>query len=107
MIFCGVLCLPRPGCATQVDGDYHYDSRKQVLLWSIDLIDNTNRSGSMEFVITSAATSDAFFPVDVSFSAQHTLADVSISQVSFPLLLAPHARQGFCFPCHPCELRVF
>ncbi len=70
-----------PGAFCQVDGDYHYDSRKQVLLWSIDLIDDTNRSGSMEFVIGSAASSDAFFPVDVSFSAQHTLADVSISAV--------------------------
>ena len=64
-----------------MDGDYHYDSRKQVLLWSIDLIDDTNRSGSMEFVIGSAATSDAFFPVDVRFSAQHTLAAVSITAV--------------------------
>ncbi len=64
-----------------MDGDYHYDSRKQALLWSIDLIDDTNRSGSMEFVIASAATSDAFFPVDVSFSAQHTLADVRIAAV--------------------------
>ncbi|KAK9915694.1 hypothetical protein WJX75_002778 [Coccomyxa subellipsoidea] len=78
-----VVAIPchQPPRINQVDGDYHYDSRKQVLLWSIDLIDDTNRSGSMEFVIGSAATSDAFFPVDVSFSAQHTLADVSISAV--------------------------
>ncbi|CAL8470044.1 g9586 [Coccomyxa elongata] len=78
-----VVAIPchQPPRINQVDGDYHYDSRKQALLWSIDLIDDTNRSGSMEFVIASAATSDAFFPVDVSFSAQHTLADVRIAAV--------------------------
>jgi hypothetical protein len=35
-----------------------------VLIWKIELIDNTNRSGSMEFV-TSAADADAFYPVEV------------------------------------------
>ena len=69
----------------QVDGDYHYDSRKQTLLWTIDLIDESNRSGAMEFVISSAANPDAFFPVDVSFTAQHTLADVKIITVSICL----------------------
>ena len=47
----------------------------------MDLIDDTNRSGAMEFVISSAANPDAFFPVDVTFSAQHTLADVKIITV--------------------------
>ncbi len=66
----------------QVDGDYHYDSRKQTLLWTVDLIDDSNRQGAMEFVISSAANPDSFFPVDVSFSAQHTLADVKVVTVS-------------------------
>ena len=45
-------------------GDYHYDSRKALLLWSIDLIDKTNSSGAMEFVASPAAPPDAFFPVE-------------------------------------------
>lgn len=65
----------------QVDGDYHYDSRKQQLLWSIELVDDDNRSGSLEFVLGANYPVDAFFPVDVSFHAQHTLADVRIAQV--------------------------
>jgi hypothetical protein len=64
-----------------VDGDYHYDSRRQALLWNIDLIDDTNKSGSLEFVIPSAVSADAFFPVDVTFSAQHTLVDAHITGV--------------------------
>ena len=51
------------------------------MLWTVDLIDDSNRSGAMEFVISSAANPDSFFPVDVSFSAQHTLADVKVVTV--------------------------
>ncbi|CAL5218817.1 g546 [Coccomyxa viridis] len=72
---------PQPPKVNQVDGDYHYDSRKQTLLWTVDLIDDSNRQGAMEFVISSAANPDSFFPVDVSFSAQHTLADVKVVTV--------------------------
>ncbi len=48
----------------QVDGEWRYDSKRGALLWTIDLIDDTNRSGSMEFVV-SAADTDAFYPVEV------------------------------------------
>jgi hypothetical protein len=60
--------LPSPdpaGPRRQVTGDYHYDARKALLLWSIDLIDKTNSSGAMEFVASPAAPPDAFFPVEV------------------------------------------
>lgn len=59
----------------QVDGDYQYDARKGVLLWTIDLIDSSNQSGTMEFVVPKAHADD-FFPVDVTFSASHTLCKV-------------------------------
>ena len=38
--------------------------RKSCLVWSIELIDNTNRTGSAEFVVP-AAQADAFFPIEV------------------------------------------
>ena len=69
-----------PDLAAQVEGDFHYDSRKAQLLWSIELVDDTNRTGQLEFSLPGSYPEDAFFPVDVSFSAQHTLADVSIAQ---------------------------
>ena len=38
--------------------------RKSCLVWSIELIDNTNRTGSAEFVVP-AAPADTFFPIEV------------------------------------------
>lgn len=49
---------------SQVDGDWRFDSRRSALIWSIDLIDNTNRSGSLEFVVP-ACDPEVFYPVEV------------------------------------------
>lgn len=38
--------------------------RKSCLVWSIELIDDTNRTGSAEFVVPAAAA-DNFFPIEV------------------------------------------
>ncbi|CAI0392596.1 unnamed protein product [Linum tenue] len=57
-----------------------FDSRNSVLEWSILLIDNSNRSGSMEFVVPPADTS-AFFPISVRFSAASTYSDVKVATV--------------------------
>lgn len=57
-------CLPGFLTAPQIDGDWRYDMRKSCLVWSIELIDDTNRTGSAEFVVP-AAPSDAFFPIEV------------------------------------------
>eukprot|EP00959_Pyramimonas_sp_CCMP1952_P162956 3406916-Pyramimonas_sp.AAC.1 len=65
----------------QVDGDYMFDPRRNVLEWSIDLIDDTNRSGSMEFVVP-AADVDVFFPIEVSFSSKKTFCDVKVLSVT-------------------------
>lgn len=48
----------------QIDGDWRYDMRKSCLVWSIELIDDTNRTGSAEFVVPAAAA-DNFFPIEV------------------------------------------
>eukprot|EP00249_Psilotum_nudum_P021249 c28034_g2_i1 orf=466-2034(+) len=65
----------------QVDGDWRFDSRKSTLVWSIELIDNTNRSGSMEFVVP-AADPSAFFPIAVTFSASKTFFDIKVVGVN-------------------------
>lgn len=68
----------------QVNGDHHYDSRKGLLLWTIDLIDKTNSSGAMEFVASPAAPSDSFFPVEVRRGVLRTASTVvpNVSQTS-------------------------
>mmetsp|Transcript_14112 Transcript_14112/g.35607 ORF Transcript_14112/g.35607 Transcript_14112/m.35607 type:complete len:525 (-) Transcript_14112:236-1810(-) len=65
---------------SQVDGDYRFDSRKGLLLWSIDMIDSANSSGAMEFKVP-AVDSDAFFPVEVSFSAARTMCEIEVTGI--------------------------
>ncbi|KAK3011014.1 hypothetical protein RJ639_011918 [Escallonia herrerae] len=62
-----VISVPLPALreapsVKQIDGEWRYDSRNSMLEWSILLIDNSNRSGSMEFVVP-PADSSVFFPV--------------------------------------------
>ncbi len=59
-----------------------------MLVWTIELIDDTNRSGSMEFV-TSSADADAFYPVEVHFTSNKTFCDVHISGVEHTQKNAP------------------
>ncbi|KAG8368860.1 hypothetical protein BUALT_Bualt15G0090600 [Buddleja alternifolia] len=64
----------------QIDGEWRYDSRKSILEWSIILIDNSNRSGSMEFVIPAVDTSD-LFPISVHFTSTSTFSDLKVVNV--------------------------
>lgn len=75
--------LRDPPVVNQIDGDWRYDLRKSTLEWSIDLIDNTNRSGSMEFVVP-AADPSSFFPIDVNFSASKIFCDIKVTGVLPP-----------------------
>lgn len=61
-------------------GEPRYDSRRSTLDWTIDLIDNSNRNGAMEFVVP-ASDPNVFFPIDVKFSAAKTFADVKVLNV--------------------------
>ncbi|CAL5421719.1 unnamed protein product [Camellia sinensis] len=59
----------------QNDGEWRYDSRNSILQWSILLIDNSNRSGSMEFVVPPVDAS-VFFPISVRFTAASTFSEL-------------------------------
>ncbi|CAN6479341.1 unnamed protein product [Victoria cruziana] len=80
-----VISIPLPALrdhpdVRQIDGEWRYDSRGSVLEWSILLIDNSNRSGSMEFVVP-PADSSAFFPIQVRFTAAETFSNVKVVNV--------------------------
>ncbi|PKU88072.1 coatomer subunit delta-2 isoform X2 [Dendrobium catenatum] len=80
-----VISVPLPAVreppnVLQIDGEWRYDARSSALEWSILLIDNTNRSGSMEFVVPSADPS-AFFPITIGFTAAKTFSDVKVVNV--------------------------
>nr|GLL39720.1 coatomer subunit delta [Ipomoea trifida] len=52
-----------------------YDSRNSILEWSIVLIDASNRSGSLEFVVP-AADPSSFFPISARLSSSKTFSDL-------------------------------
>ena len=81
-----VISIPCPPCRSppvvnSCDGDFRFDARHGVMEWNIELIDASNRSGSMEFVI-SVADTDAFFPIDVNFSSSKTFCDIAVSSIA-------------------------
>ncbi|RZC63510.1 hypothetical protein C5167_025268 [Papaver somniferum] len=80
-----VISVPLPALrdtpnVSQVDGDWRYNSRSSTLEWSILLIDNSNRSGSMEFVVP-AVDASVFFPISVRFTAAKTFSDLKVVNV--------------------------
>lgn len=66
---------------SECDGDYHHDSRKNLLLWNLPLIDASNKQGAMEFSVGSSIPGD-FFPVEVSFSSKSLYADLKPTLIS-------------------------
>jgi hypothetical protein len=80
-----VISVPLPALReapklNQIDGEWRYDAKSSVFLWSILLIDNSNRSGSMEFIVP-AADSSIFFPVSVRFTASDTFSGVKVTNI--------------------------
>ncbi|KAK3162385.1 hypothetical protein QOZ80_1BG0088920 [Eleusine coracana subsp. coracana] len=80
-----IISIPLPALreapsVRQIDGEWKYDSRNALLEWSVILIDQSNRSGSMEFVVP-AADPSSFFPISVRFSALNTFSDLKVTAV--------------------------
>nr|XP_010940311.1 coatomer subunit delta-2 [Elaeis guineensis]XP_029116081.1 coatomer subunit delta-2 [Elaeis guineensis] len=80
-----VISIPLPALreqpnVRQIDGEWRYDPRASTLEWSIVLIDQSNRSGSMEFVVPPADPS-VFFPINIRFTAANTFSDVKVVSV--------------------------
>lgn len=71
-----------------MDGDTHYEGRRGQLIWSIDLIDDSNRSGSLEFVVPASAGGD-FLPVQVNFASSSIICNISVQGVRNSLTDAP------------------
>jgi hypothetical protein len=80
------IAVPVPGAVAgapqvnQCDGAWRYDARARALLWTIALVDETNKSGSLEFVMQST-DADALFPIEASFGAGKTLCPVEVQGV--------------------------
>eukprot|EP00262_Sarcandra_glabra_P021737 TRINITY_DN930_c0_g1_i1.p1 TRINITY_DN930_c0_g1~~TRINITY_DN930_c0_g1_i1.p1 ORF type:complete len:530 (+),score=113.47 TRINITY_DN930_c0_g1_i1:123-1712(+) len=80
-----VISVPLPALreapnVSQIDGEWRYDPRSSSLEWSILLIDSSNRSGSMEFVVPSTDLS-VFFPITVRFTSAKTFSDIKVVSI--------------------------
>ncbi|KAL9273196.1 Coatomer subunit delta-like protein [Drosera capensis] len=87
-----VISVPLPALrdapnVRQIDGEWRYDSRNSILEWSVVLIDNSNRSGAMEFIVPATDPSN-FYPISVRFSANSTFSDLKVVNV-LPLKQGP------------------
>lgn len=70
----------QPGILS-VDGTHKYNAAQGELIWELQLIDQSNASGSLEFSIAQKDT-DAFFPITVDFSSQSLFVDVEVAGVT-------------------------
>ena len=63
-----------------VDGMHKHNAQAGELYWTIDMIDSSNDTGSLEFTIQQRDT-DAFFPVNVEFSSPGLYCDLEVQSV--------------------------
>lgn len=77
-----VVPVPGGGAPTvnQIDGQWRYDARRSLWIWTIDLLDTSNATGAAEIVVP-AADAGSFFPISVSFTSPHTLCDLKVAGV--------------------------
>jgi hypothetical protein len=74
------LGTSNPVSIIAVDGAHKHNAQAGELLWQIDMIDNSNATGSLEFSIQQR-DADAFFPINVEFSSPQLYCDLEVKQV--------------------------
>jgi len=70
---------PQP---TQCDGDFAYNSRKQLVEWRNPVVDKSNSQGSLEFTTQAPIDPSAFFPIEVTFTGKTPYAQIAIGGVT-------------------------
>ena len=64
-----------------VDGSTSYHPATNSIEWVINVMDKSNAAGSLEFNISQKLT-DAFFPIDVSFTSPSLFCDVDVATIT-------------------------
>ncbi|TNN27890.1 Coatomer subunit delta [Liparis tanakae] len=80
-----VISIPVPsGVGAPVigdlDGEYKHDSRRNLLEWSLPVIDVNNKTGSLEFSV--AGQPNDFFPINVSFVSKRNYCDIQVTKAT-------------------------
>ena len=78
------IVVPIPGNAppqvNSCDGDYQLNSQSACLIWQNELVDDSNRNGSMEFVLSNVDP-DGIYPIEVHFSSQKLFCQIGVGGV--------------------------
>ena len=75
------LCSAGPRVnVSQVDGSYFVDAQRNVLEWTLPVINNDNRSGVLECSVAGDNV-DGFFPVSVSFTSDKLICGVDVNDI--------------------------
>lgn len=64
----------------ECDGDYKYEARRNLLVWSLPVINGSSKQGAMEFSVPSSIPGD-FFPIQVSFHSKTSYAQLKALDV--------------------------
>ena len=75
------------------NGDWRFDSKRNCVLWTIDLIDASNSVGSMELVAEPGPV-ESFFPCTVGFTAKETLCKLDV-----PKCIDTRSQESCQFSC--------
>jgi hypothetical protein len=78
------IVIPIPGNeppqVNSCDGDYELDHRNQCLVWQNELVDDSNRNGSMEFVLSNVDP-EGIYPIEVEFASQRLFCEIAVAGV--------------------------
>lgn len=79
------IVIPLPTATTPVvgecEGAYEYLKTKNVIVWSMPVIDSSNATGTLEFTVPNGH-SDHFFPVTVGFTSENLFVPITVKDVS-------------------------
>ncbi|GJQ77792.1 copd [Trypoxylus dichotomus] len=97
------IYIPLPiGCnpvVSECDGHYTHEARRNQLIWSLPIIDSTNKTGSLEFSAPKSIPND-FFPLTLNFTSKSSFAKIKITDVLFVDDDSPvkHSVEAVLFP---------
>ncbi|CAI2349534.1 unnamed protein product [Caenorhabditis sp. 36 PRJEB53466] len=78
------IIVPLPAATAPVvgecEGSYEYLRPKNVIVWSMPVIDASNPSGTLEFTVPNGH-SDHFFPVSVGFTSENLFVPITVQEV--------------------------
>lgn len=79
------IIVPLPTATAPVvgecEGSYEYHKTKNVIVWSMPIIDASNSTGTLEFTVPNGH-SDHFFPVTVAFTSENLFVPITVQEVS-------------------------